>query len=107
MDNKETDTINLGSSIQLSGFRDLDGGKMVILKKIIGNSVKKISERAEKFENIELVMKPIGDENSGKYEVHAKLVDNGKVITAKETDRNMFIVVNNVLTKIFNEISRE
>jgi len=106
MDNKETEAIKLGSSIQLSGFRDLDGGKMVVLKKIIGNHVRRIADNSENFENIELVMKPIGPESSDQYEVHAKLIDNGKVITAEETDRNMFVVVDKVLTKIFNNINK-
>ena len=106
MDNKETEVINLGSSIQLSGFRNLDGGKMVVLKKIVGNHVRKITENCESFENIELVMKSIGPESSDQYEIHAKLVDNGKVIAAEETDRNLFVVVDRVLTKIFKNLKK-
>ena len=30
----QTEDIKLGTSISLSGFRDLDGGKMVVLKKV-------------------------------------------------------------------------
>ena len=106
MDNKETEVIKLGNSIQLSGFRNLDGGKMVVLKKIVGNHIRKISENCESFENIELIMKPIGPESSDQYEIHAKLVDNGKVVAAEDTDRNLFVVVDRVLTKIFNNISK-
>lgn len=106
MADEETELIRLGNSIQLSGFRDLDGGKMVVLKKLIGNHVRKIAENSSKFQNIELVMKPIGPKSSDQFELHAKLIDNGKVITAEETDRNMFVVVDKVLTKIFNNINK-
>ena len=106
MDNKETEVINLGDSIQLSGFRNLDGGKMVVLKKIVGNHVRKISESCQGFENIELVMKPIGPQSSDQYEVHGKLLNNGKVVAVEETDRNLFVVVDKVLTKIFNNIKK-
>jgi ribosome-associated translation inhibitor RaiA len=106
MDNKETEVINLGNSIQLSGFRDLDGGKMVVLKKLVGNHVRKIAESSSNFEKIELVMKQIGPESSDQYEIHGKLIDNGKVVAAEETDRNMFVVVDKVLTKILKEVSK-
>jgi ribosome-associated translation inhibitor RaiA len=106
MDNKETEAIKLGNSIQLSGFRDLDGGKMVVLKKIVGNHVRKIAEASTNFERIELVMKPIGSKSSDQYEVHGKLLDNGTVSTAEATNRNMFIVVDKVLTKLENSIRK-
>ena len=31
------DSMQLGGSIELSGFRNLDGASMVVLKKIVGN----------------------------------------------------------------------
>ncbi|MBW3012116.1 hypothetical protein KY311_02945 [Candidatus Woesearchaeota archaeon] len=105
MENESAETINLGASIQLSGFRDLDGGKMVVLKKLVGNHVRKISDNCEKFVNLTLVMKPVGS-NQNQYEIHGKLVDEGKVITSEAVDRNLFVVVDRVLTKIFNEIKK-
>ncbi|MBD3259811.1 hypothetical protein GF371_04255, partial [Candidatus Woesearchaeota archaeon] len=47
---EDAETIKLGGNIELSGFRDLDGGTMVILKKIVGNYVRKLSDNSEKFE---------------------------------------------------------
>ena len=105
MSDVNAETINLGTSIQLTGFRDLDGGKMVILKKLVGNYARRISDKCEKFENLSLVMKPVGS-SLDVYEIHGKLVDSGKVYAAEATERNMFVVVDGVLAKLFNGISK-
>ncbi|MBW3013014.1 hypothetical protein KY325_00405 [Candidatus Woesearchaeota archaeon] len=95
---EDAETIKLGGNIELSGFRDLDGGTMVILKKIIGNYVRRLSDSSEKFESFRLHMKQISQGNI--FEVHGHLIDNGKNYAAEHTDRNLFVTVNKVLSKI-------
>ncbi len=100
------DTMQLGGNIQLTGFRDLDGSSMVILKKIVGNYVKKLSEQAEKFESLSLTMKPVHEkEKSEMYEIHAKLMDNGKPVVSEVTERNLFVAVDSALKKVENELN--
>ena len=41
------ETIKLGGSIELSGFSNLDGGQMIVLKKIVGNYARKMEEKYE------------------------------------------------------------
>ena len=94
----QAETIKLGGNIELIGFRELDGGSMVILKKIIGNYVRKLSDNSEKFESFKLHLKPISQGSI--FEVHGHLVDNGRSFTAEHTDRNLFITVNRVLGKL-------
>lgn len=36
------DTLELGGNIQLTGFSELNGGQMIVLKKIVGNYCEKI-----------------------------------------------------------------
>ena len=38
------DVLELGGSIQLSGFSGIDGGQMVVVKKIVGNYAKRLSD---------------------------------------------------------------
>ena len=98
-------TIELGGNISLNGFKELDGGSLIILKKLVGNHVRKISETCENFENLNLSLKNVHKtEGSEKYEVHAKLIDNGKVITSENTDRNIFFTVDKVLSSVMNQI---
>jgi len=100
------DSMQLGGSIELSGFRDIDSASMVVLKKIIGNYGRKFSEIAEKFEKLHVTMKPVHEtEKSEKYEIHAKLINNGKPYVSEVIERNLFIAVDNALKKIESEIS--
>ena len=100
------DNIQLGGNIQLSGFRDIDGASMVVLKKIIGNHVRRMNELSDKFENLSITMKPVHEkEKSEKYELHAKLMVGGKPIVSEVVERNLFVAVDSVLKKIVSEIS--
>jgi len=99
MDN--ADVLNLGGNIELTGFSDLDGGSMVILKKIVGNYAKKMSDRAKNFENLKLTMKPVHErEKSELYEVKGYLFFGGQPTVAEETDRNLFFAIDKVLKRL-------
>ena len=100
------DSMQLGGNIELSGFRDIDGASMVVLKKIIGNYGRRFSEIAEKFESLKVTMKPVHEtEKSEKYEIHAQLMADGKSYVSEVVERNLFVAVDSVLKKIENEIS--
>jgi transcriptional/translational regulatory protein YebC/TACO1 len=102
----ESDNIVLGGNIELVGFKDLDGGSMVILKKMVGNHVRKMGEIAEKFEKLTVTMKNVGS-SEHKFEIQAKLLDNGKQYTSEVTDFNLFFTLDKALTKILNELRHE
>ena len=100
------DSMQLGGNIELSGFRDIDGASMVVLKKIIGNYGRRISEICGQFEKLSVTMKPIHEtEKSEKYEIHAKLIREGKLFVSEVVERNLFVAVDNAIKKIVNEIS--
>ena len=101
------DLLQLGGNIELSGFKEVEPGCMVILKKIVGNYARKFSEQCESFERLSLSIKKVHEtEASKKFEVHGMVIDKGKTFTSEITDRNIFIVVDTVLKKIGNEIKR-
>lgn len=95
----------LGGSIELTGFRDIDSSSMEVLKKIIGNHAKRIAELTKKPENLHITLKHVHErEKSEKYEIHAKIIDSGKVYASELTDRNLFVAVDTVLKKLVNEL---
>ncbi len=101
----DDESVKLGGNIELTGFRDIDSSSMIVLKKIIGNHARRISEMSEKMENLHVTLKPIHQREKGeKYEVHAKLLDNGKVYAAESVDRNLFVAVDDVLKKMVSEL---
>ena len=98
--------MQLGGNIGLAGFRDIDGASMVVLKKIIGNYARRLSEITEKFEKLHITMKLIhATEKSEKYEIKAKVISNGKPYVSEVIERNLFVAVDSALKKIVNEIT--
>ncbi|MBI2657005.1 hypothetical protein HYX03_04660 [Candidatus Woesearchaeota archaeon] len=101
----DSENMKLGSNIQLSGFRDIDSSSMAVLNKIIGNHAKRIAELTKKLQDLHITLKPVHErEKSEKYEVHAKIVDDGKVYASEAVERNLFVAVDSVLKKIVHEL---
>ena len=98
-------SIQLGGNIELSGFSELSGGDMVILKKIIGNHVKRISELTEHFKSIKITLKTVHEiEDSKKFEFHVMLMAD-KIHNAELTERNIYIGIDKLLKKVISMIS--
>lgn len=98
--------IVLGGKIKLVGFRELEPAKLIVAKKLIGSHVKKINDVAKNFEEISITLKPIHGDN-GKYEIHSKVMDNGKPVTSESTDFNLFVTLSDVLEKTYNEMHKD
>ena len=99
------DLMQLGGNIELSGFRDIDGASMVVLKKIIGNYGRKLSEISDKFEALKIAMATNETEKSEKYKIHAQLMIDGKSVVSEVAERNLFVAVDSTLKKIESQIS--
>lgn len=100
------DFMQLGGNIELSGFSDVDGASMVVLKKIIGNYGRHFSEISGNFEKLSLAIKPVHEPGENKkFEVHGKLISNGKLLASEVTERNLFVAVDSALKKIVSQLS--
>jgi len=98
--------MQLGGNIELSGFGDIDGASMVVLKKIIGNYARRMTEISDKYESLKVTMKPVHEtEKSEKHEIHAQLMNDGKSVVSEVVERNLFVAVDSALKKIESEIS--
>ena len=95
------DIMQLGGNISLAGFKELEPAKMVVIKKITGNYVKKMQEKTNKFESLHLHLKPI---HASKYELQAKAIVNGQPYNSEVTDFNLFFALDKILAKILEEI---
>lgn len=86
--------MELGGSISLDGFSDIDRDKLVVIKKIIGNHVRQISETAKDFENVLVTLKPVSEPDGEKiYAVEIKLVCAGNPRICESADRNLFMAI--------------
>ncbi len=94
------ETIKLGGNIELTGFSDLDGGSMIILKKIVGSYTRKFSDNLKDFEKLVLELNKQGNE----LEINAKLIVGGKETPANSKDKNLFVALDSVLKTLENKI---
>lgn len=100
------ETIQLGGNIELTGFSEMERGVMTILKKIVGNYARRMSDKANNFEKLSLTMKKVHAKQKGEiYELHAKMLDNGKAFTSIVEERNLFVAIDNSLKKIINQMN--
>jgi hypothetical protein len=96
------DIMQLGGNISLAGFKELEPAKMVVIKKITGNYVKRMQEKANKFESLHLSLKSV---HSSKYDLHAKVSVGGRAFNSEIIDFNLFFALDKALAKILEEIS--
>ena len=99
--------IELGGNITLVGFKDIGFSEMVVIKKIIGNYARKITDKAGSMDNLTATVKPIhkNQEDDGcKYELHIKVIQKGKVFTTEVVDFNIFVAIDTAMKKIFSEM---
>ena len=57
----EDEVLQLGGNIELSGFSNLDGGRMIVLKKIVGQYARRMTDKANNFEKLVVTMKTVHD----------------------------------------------
>ncbi len=95
----------LPTNVVLSGFRDVDKASMSAVAKVVSNYAKKIEERCKNMERLSILMKPVHEnEKTSKFEIHGKLLDNGKAFTAEMTDKDLLFAIEKVLGKIESEM---
>ncbi len=100
-----SDKQELGGNIELSGFKDIDPASMIVVKKLVGNYVRNITDKNKNFEKISLNVKSVHKtKKSEKYEVHCNLTMDGKNYNSEVTDRNLFVALDSVLRKVEKEI---
>ena len=94
------ESIQLGGNIELVGFNELEPGELVVVKKVVGNYAKEMSEKAKDFEKLIVTLKKEGK----KFKIKAVL-NAGKEFSADETDSNLFFAMDKSLKKIVSELS--
>src|SRR3989344_8893430 len=97
-----TEVMELGSSIELIDFKDVEKDKFVVVKKIVGNFVKKLQDGNSGFERLSLHLKKV---HNTEYEIFGKLNISGKMYNSEVMDYNLFYALNEILKKLENESS--
>lgn len=91
--------MKLGEQIEITGFDDIEPALLVVVKKMIGNQIKELSEKNEGFENIKIMLK--GSKEEG-YEIEGSLMMNKKENKGSVKNSNLFFAIN----ALFEELQK-
>jgi len=93
--------IQLGGQIVLSGFKELKPAEIIVVKKLVGSYARKFSDNIKDYESLNIHLKEVHKTpGSEKFEIHAKILHEGKIEASEVIDRNIFVALDSVLKKI-------
>lgn len=95
--------IELGGNIKLKGFNELDAATLIVVKKIVGNYTKKLSNDHPDF--TELLLE-LNQEGNKKFSINASFFRKSGELTAKADGENIFFTISAALEGI-NPRSKE
>ncbi len=93
------ESIKLGGNIELEGFNEVGKAEMVIVKKIVGNYAKDISEKVNGFKSVKVTLSE--EEDGIKVAIN---VEADNALISEETGKNIFVVIDNAFKKIISQI---
>jgi len=92
--------MKLGGNIELEGFDDIEPAQLVVVKKIVGSSAKKISEEIAQFDNLKITLK----EKGTKITLAGKITIKGNDNEVEATDKNLFFALNTIFQELTGKI---
>ena len=85
--------IELGGNITLNNFDNVEPVQLIVVKKMVGNCAKKISDENKDFKKLSVDLK----NNKSEFEIEGKVTIGDKEKTAKAKDKNLFYALSKVL----------
>ncbi|MBT4540652.1 hypothetical protein HOC35_03995 [Candidatus Woesearchaeota archaeon] len=95
--------IELGGNIFLDGFNELNGGEMVIIKKLVGNYVKEVTEKKGDFQKLSLNLNTSNLGEKDVFHLQAEL-HAGDKYNSEARDGNLFFAIDKALKDINTNI---
>lgn len=89
--------IELGGNIKLENFENIEPALLIVVKKIVGNYTKKISDAMSEFKEIIVSL-----ENSENYRVSVR-VSADREYASEADDKNLFFALDKALGTILKQ----
>jgi ribosome-associated translation inhibitor RaiA len=100
--NSEADEeLKLGGNIILVGF-SLEPVEMIVVKKIIGNYVKKIGEHID-YQDIKISLRKTEKAQSFSHEIEVSAKTSEGLLTSDTVNNNLYTALSDALEKVFNQ----
>jgi len=95
--------IKLGGNIALVGFEKLDPAELTIIKKIVGNAIKKMSESGD-YKEMKLSLQQHQHGKGFKHEIDGLAIFSEGRFASNVVEWNLFTAVSEVCEKITKEL---
>jgi ribosome-associated translation inhibitor RaiA len=93
--------IELGGNIRLVGFKDTDKSSLIVVKKLVGNHIKHLSDVLGEITSADITRKDI---HNNKHECHVKISTPKASYSAECVEHNLYVALDKVMKKIRTEI---
>lgn len=93
--------MKLGGNIELEGFDNMEPAQLIVIKKIVGSSAKKISEEVAEFDNLQITLK---ENEKDKVTISGKIKVKDVEHEAEASDKNLFFALNKVIAELTAKI---
>lgn len=87
--------IELGGGIKLEGFESIEPSLLIVVKKVVGNYAKKMSEQVSNFKDIIVNV-------SDNYKIEAKIIADSEY-SSSSTSSNLFFALDKALGEVLNK----
>ncbi|MBT3690865.1 hypothetical protein HOG16_01315 [Candidatus Woesearchaeota archaeon] len=88
--------IELGGNINLENFEDVDRGLLIVIKKVVGNYTKKISEKEKDFKKITVTLV-----KDSKYKIKVEL-ETSETKKSESENPNLFFALDRSLSEFLD-----
>jgi len=94
----------LGGNITLSGF-SLEPIEMIVVRKIVGNYAKKISEKID-YQELKITLKQAEKNKMFLHTIHVQ-VRAGRGVEASSENKNLYTALSEALNKVYAQIEHK
>ncbi len=88
--------IELGGNIKLKGFSELDAATLIVVKKVVGNHTKKLSQDHPDFSELIIDL----NKNDNNYNINANFTKHSEVLNSEAKGNNLFFTLSEALNGI-------
>jgi len=102
------ETLTLGGNIVLSGFSQLDFTEVIVVKKMVGQFSKKLSETVSGFSRLSITLKEVHKTAEGHphHDIVTKAVVDNKEYATEKNGFNLFVVLDESMKAVEEQIQK-
>ena len=98
------DTMELGGNISLSGFSNLDFTELIVVKKMVGQYARRLSDSTPAFTRLTIHRKEV--HGTSKIEVMVKAEVESKEYVSESVGHNLFVVLDECLKHVQTQVQK-